>query len=304
MTQRTPKLAGAGEALACVRDGATLCIGGSLFHNKPMSLVREIARRGVRDLTVVTITQASIDVDLLIAAGCVAEVRVPYLGFEYLGLALNFRRHAAQGRIRVWDCDETQVIAGVEAAAKNLPSALTKTGVGTDLPRSNPDLREVADPVTGEPMIAVPAIRPDVTLIHAAQGDQWGNLAYDGYPFADVLVAEAARRSGGKVVASVDEVVPASHFAADPFRADIAHILVDAVVEAPWGAHPCSAHGRYQYDEAFLQGYQGAAREGEHAMQAWLAEHVLASGSHEQYLDRFLTPSRLAALRRGIYAGR
>ncbi len=303
MMGRRSKRASAQDALAGLRDGATLAIGGSLFHNKPMSLVREIARRKLRGLTVVVMTQASIDVDLLIAAGCVGEVRVPYLGFEYLGLALNFRREAAAGRIRVWDCDETQVIAGMEAAAKNLPSGITKTGVGTDLLRTNPDLKEVAEFITGEPMVAVPAIRPDYAIVHAARGDIYGNLAYAGYPFSDVLIAEATHRAGGKLVASVDEVVPNSHFGAEPFRTAIAHILVDFVVEAPWGAHPCSSHGSYQYDEAALKAYQQCARDGESAMAGWLREHVEAPASHEDYLDRALKPSALAALRREIYAG-
>jgi glutaconate CoA-transferase subunit A len=303
MTQRQSKRATAADALACLHDGATLAIGGSLFHNKPMSLVREIARRKVRGLVVVAMTQASVDVDLLIAAGCVAEVRVPYLGFEYLGLALNYRRHAAEGRLRVWDCDETQVIAGIEAAAKNLPSGLTKTGVGTDLLRTNPDLKAVADPITGEPMVAVPAIRPDAAILHAARGDAWGNLGYAGYPFSDVLIAEATQRCGGKVIASVDEIVPTSQFTADPFRVAIANFLVDAVVEAPWGAHPCSSHGSYQYDEAFLANYQQQARTGGQAMADWLQHHVHGCASQDEYLDRFLTPSRLARLRREIYAG-
>lgn len=302
MNDRTSKQANAQEALTCLRDGAMVAIGGSLFHNKPMSLVREIARRGVRDLTVVAVTQASIDVDLLVAAGCVAEVRVPYLGLEHHGLAINFRRHVADGRVRVWDCDETQVIAGMEAAAKDLPSGLTKTGVGTDLPQSNPDLKPIVDAFTGEPMIAVPAIRPDVALLHATQGDRWGNLAYAGYPFSDVLIAEATHRCGGKVIASVDEIVPASTFAGDPFHADIAHIFVDAVVEAPWGAHPCSSHGNYQYDDGFLARYQQSARGGDEAMAGWLAEHVAAPLSHDAYLDRFLAPTLIAALRREIYA--
>ncbi|MGD9942160.1 MAG: CoA transferase subunit A [Burkholderiaceae bacterium] len=304
MMQRRSKQAKAAEALAGLRDGAVLAIGGSLFHNKPMHLVREIARRRLRGLTVVAITQASIDVDLLVAAGCVEEVRVPYLGFEHMGLASNFRREAAAGRIRVWDCDETQLIAGIEAAAKNLPSGLTKTGVGTDLPRTNPDLKLVDDFISGEPMIAVPAIRPDYAIVHAARGDIYGNLGYAGYPFSDVLIAEATHRSGGTLVASVDEIVPTSHFGADPFRTAIAHILVDAVVEAPWGAHPCSSHGSYQYDEAALLAYQRCAREGEAAMDDWLRERVEAPANHEEYLDRELKPSVIASLRRAIYADR
>lgn len=300
MQARRAKLAAAGDALAGLRDGQTIIIGGSLFHNKPMHLVREVIRRKVRGLTVIAVPQASIDVDLLIAAGCVAEVRVPYLGFEYLGLASNFRRHASDGRVRVWSCDETQLLAGLEANAKNLPSGLVKTGVGTDLPRINPDLKEVADPITGEPMIAVAAIRPDFALLHATWGDAYGNLAYAGFAFGDLPIAEATKRSG-VVVAQVDEVVGNRRFDRDPFRTEVPHFLVDHVVEAPFGAYPCSSHGNYQYDAEHLADYVALSRESEEQVQAYLQAHVHDVATQSDYLDRHVKPSRLAALRKAIH---
>lgn len=298
---RSPKNVAAGEALAGLRDGHTLIIGGSLFHNKPMHLVREIVRRKVRGLTVIAVPQASIDVDLLIAAGCVAEVRVPYLGFEYLGLASNFRRHASEGRIRVWSCDETQLLAGLEASAKNLPSGLVKTGVGTDLPRINPDLKETSDPITGEPMIAVAAIRPDYAILHATWGDVYGNLAYAGFAFGDLPIAEAVNRSGGTVVAQVDEIVGNRRFGQDPFRTEVPHFLVDHVVEAPFGAYPCSSHGNYQYDEAHLADYVALSRESEERVAGYLDAHCHQVASQADYLDRHVKPSRLVALRQAIH---
>jgi len=297
---RRAKLAAAGDALAGLRDGQTIIIGGSLFHNKPMHLVREVIRRKVRGLTVIAVPQASIDVDLLIAAGCVAEVRVPYLGFEYLGLASNFRRHASDGRVRVWNGDETQLLTGLEANAKNLPSGLIKTGVGTDLPRINPDLKEVADPITGEPMIAVAAIRPDFALLHATWGDAYGNLAYAGFAFGDLPIAEATKRSG-VVVAQVDGVVGNRHFDRDPFRTEVPHFLVDHVVEAPFGAYPCSSHGHYQYDAEHLADYVALSRESEERVQAYLQDHVHGVATQADYLDRHVKPSRLVALRKAIH---
>lgn len=301
MQTRSSKLVPSEEALSGLRDGHTLIIGGSLFHNKPMRLVRDVIRRGVRDLSVIAVPQASIDVDLLIAAGCVAEIRVPYLGFEYLGLASNYRRHATEGRLRVWDCDETQLLTGLEAAAKNLPSGLTKTGVGTDLPRINSDLKEIADPITGEPMIAVGAIRPDFALIHATWGDVYGNLAYAGYAFGDLLIAEATNRSGGTVIASVDEVVSNRRFNQDPFRTEVPHMLVDAVVESPYGAYPCSSHGHYQYDEEHLADYVALSRAGDARVVEYLQAQVFDVVTQDDYLDRFVKPSRLVALRKAIH---
>lgn len=298
---RRAKNVEAGDVLAGLRDGHTLAIGGSLFHNKPMHLVREVIRRKVRGLTVIAVPQASIDVDLLIAAGCVAEVRVPYLGFEYLGLASNFRRHASEGRIRVWSCDETQLLAGLEATAKNLPSGLVKTGVGTDLPRINRDLKEIADPITGEPMIAVAAIRPDVALLHATWGDVYGNLAYAGFAFGDLPIAEATSRGGGTVVAQVDEIVGNRRFGHDPFRTEVPHFLVDHVVEAPFGAYPCSSHGHYQYDDAHLGDYVRLSRESEENVQRYLDDHCYGVATQADYLDRHVKPSRLVELRRAVH---
>ena len=300
MTQRRDKRVDSARALEGLHDGATVAIGGSMFHNKPMALIREIVRRRVKDLVVIAVPQASIDVDLLIGAGCVAEVRVPYLGFDHLGLAPSLRRRATENSLALWDCDETQLLAGLEAAAKDLPSGMVKAGVGTDLPRTNADLVETSDPITGEPVIAVAAIAPDITLLHASQADVNGNLRYTGYSFGDLLLAEATKRQGGLVVASVEEIIPELVVSSTPFATVIAQLLVDAVVEAPFGAHPCSSHGDYAQDEVALQKYITAARSGGAAFDAYVKHHVDDAAIHADYLDRSLTPSRMVELRRDV----
>lgn len=298
---RSSKVTSAADALARLAPGATLAIGGSMFHNKPMALVREIVRLGVTGLDVIGVPQASMDVDLLIAAGCARQIRVPYLGFDHLGLAPAFRQAARDATIAIWECDETQLLAGLEASAKDVPSALVKTGVGTDLPRLNPDLKLMEDPITGEPIVAVAAIRPDVAIIHAAAGDAYGNLAYAGYAFGDLLLAEATKRAGGVVIASVDELVSVAKADRDPFRTDIPHFLVDAVVEAPYGAHPCSSHGNYQQDEEGLKAYLAAVNGGAATFERYLAEFIHAPATQEDYLDAAVKPSRLVQMRRGIH---
>jgi len=300
MNERRNCIASAEEALAELKDGDTLLIGGSLFHNKPMRLIREIIRRGLRDLVVVSTPQASIDVDILIGAGCAAEVRVPYLGFEYLGLAPCFRAAAAKGAVRAWECDETLLITALEATAKSLPSGLARAGVGTDLPKLNSDLKVIADPFTGAPVMAVAALRPDLTILHAAQGDRYGNLRYAGYPFADPFLAEATVQGGGKVVASVDEIVSNQSFNADPFKTGVPGMLVHAVVHAPYGAHPCSSHGSYQYDEGAMLDYLAAAQD-EEGLRAYLSARVDGAPTQASYLDAFVAPSALCAARMAIH---
>lgn len=302
MVTRRSKLVRAEDALSALRPGHVLAIGGSLFHNKPMHLVREIVRRELKDLIVIGVPQASLDIDLLIAGGCVAEVRAPYLGFDHLGLAPSFRRAAASGSIRIWECDETQLLTGLEASAKDLPSGLVKAGVGTDAPFFNSDLKVIDDPISGEPVIAIGAIKPDFAILHAAVGDEYGNLAYAGYAFGDQLIAEATKRCGGTVVASVDQVVSVSRTSADPRRTEIAHMLVDAVVEAPFGAHPCSSHGAYQYDEFAIKSYLAAAQAGAEALDAYLHATVFEPRTQAEYLDAHVRPSVLVAMMRAVHA--
>ncbi|MDA0676112.1 MAG: CoA transferase subunit A, partial [Proteobacteria bacterium] len=268
--------------------------------NKPMALIREIIRKGVRDLIVIAVPQASIDVDMLIGAGCVAEVRVPYLGFEYLGLAPCFRAKAGAGELRVWECDETLLLAGLEAATKSMPTGFAKAGVGTDIPKLNPDLKVIEDPFTKEPIIAVAAMRPNLAILHAAQGDRYGNLRYTGYPFADAFLAEATVQGGGRVVASVDEIVSNASFVADPFRTGVSAMLVDCIVHAPYGAYPCSSHGSYQYDEAALMAYLSAAGT-EAGLRAYLDDHVATALTQTEYLDKHVKPSALCAARMAIH---
>lgn len=300
METRSVKLSSVDVALEGLEDGQTLIIGGSLFHNKPMHLVREIARRQVKDLTVVSVPQASLDVDLLISAGCVAEVRVPYMGFEYLGLAPGFRKAASESKIRVWECDETHLLAALEATSRKLPSGVAKAGVGTDLHKLNPDLKLVKDHITGEPIMAVGALKPDLAIIHAAAGDKYGNLRYAGYSFGDLIIAEATRQGGGKIIATVDEVLPNVSFTSDPFRTDISCILVDHVIEAPYGAYPCSSHGNYQFDEAAILEYVNAAKS-EQSMRDYIENHIMSVPDHEAYLEKHVKLMSVVAARAKIY---
>jgi len=162
-----------------LRDGMCIALGGLATACHAMIAVRHVVRRGLRDLTVVGSAVGGLDVDLLIGAGCVRKVISPYVGAEALASIGPFYRAAAErGEIDVWECDEGQYYAGLQAAGQMLPFMPTRGGVGTSYPEVNPDLRLFADPVNGETLVAVPAIEPDVALLHAAQADAYGNVQF------------------------------------------------------------------------------------------------------------------------------
>ena len=145
-----------------------------------MALLRQIIRRGVKNLTVV---DSGVTLDLLIAAGCVRKVVSYYAGGGFgVPVAPAFRRAVERGEIEVWECEEGILTTGLQAAAQALPFLPWRGGVGTSLPDVNKELKVIQDPIRGETLIAVPPIKPDVALLHAATADAYGNVQHCGGP--------------------------------------------------------------------------------------------------------------------------
>src|SRR6202158_6625574 len=164
------------EAAGWIQNGMTFAIG----QPTPMALVRQIIRRGFKDLTIV---DAGFSLDLLVAAGCVRKVVSYYAGGGFGNpVGPSFRRAAERGEIEVWECEEGILCAGLQAAAQMLPFMPWRAGVGTSLPQVNPDLKLFRDPLRGEELIAVPPINPDLALLHAAAADAYGNVRHLGGP--------------------------------------------------------------------------------------------------------------------------
>ena len=152
-------------ALGWLEDGMSIALG----EPAPLAMVRAIVRKGLRDLTVIG---GGLAIDLLIAAGCVRKTVCYYAGGGTgVPVAPSFRHAAEQGAIEVWECEEGILTSGLDAAARGLPFLPWRGGVGTSLPALNPDLKVITDPVAGETLLAVPAITPDVALVHAAVSD-------------------------------------------------------------------------------------------------------------------------------------
>jgi glutaconate CoA-transferase subunit A len=267
------------EALDGIADGATVGVGGAVTAGHPMALVRGLAHRGVRELRLVAPT-GGIDVDILIAAGCVREVVGCYVGVEGLAaVGPVFRRAVQRGEITVVDLDEAHCVMGLRAAGHKLPFLPWRGGVGTSFSQLNPTLVEFTDPIDGDPLLAIPAIKLDVALIYAEHSDAYGNVQVIGTPHMDQLLACAAE----KVVVQVERIVSTETIRAQPERT--MYWRDTTVVRAPYGTHPYS-NGWMTADETHLKEFLAAARDGEETLDGYLERYVRGpSSDHEAYLE-------------------
>jgi glutaconate CoA-transferase subunit A len=252
------------EVVAELSSGMTIGIGGWGSRRKPMSLVRAILRSDLTDLTVVS--YGGPDVGLLLAAGKVKHLIYGFVSLDSIPLEPHFRAARQAGTVRVTEYDEGMLQWGLYAAACRLPFLPTRTGLGSDLMKVNPELRTVADPYGGAELVAVPALKLDAALVHVNRADEAGNAQYLGPdPYFDELYCAAADRA----YVSCERIVPTEDLTATaPVQTlVIKRYMVRGVVEAPGGAHFTSCDPDYGRDEAFQREYVKAAGDPE----AWAA---------------------------------
>jgi glutaconate CoA-transferase, subunit A len=275
------------DATSLVSDGAIVALGGGLCARLPMAMIRELVRQGRRGLHLIG-SAHSIDVDLLVATGAVRRCEESYVGFEQdLGLAPGYRRAAEAGTIEVAESCCATILAQLRAAEMGLPFLPVRGVRGSDIVRLHPEYAEITCPFTGETLVAVPALRPDVALLHAPAGDRYGNLHLEQPYVLDERFASASRL----VVATVDELVSTEEVAQSGVTIP-AH-LVAAVAEVPYGAHPSSCYPRYAYDRDHLREYVSAAQAGPGDLEKYLATYV--QGDEESYREA-VGSDRLGAL--------
>lgn len=276
------------EAANLVPDGATLGLGGWIFNSQPMALVRALARRGAKNLHLVP-SPGSIAPDLLIGARCAASTVCVFISFEQFGLAPHFRRAAEAGHLEVREMDGPGYAGGLRAGICDLPWQPIPD-LATDLPKVNPGHYRPLENKGGRPLLAVSAIKPDVTFLHAQQADEQGNVQFLGAPFFDVMLGQAAK----KLIVSVDRIVSTETVRRSNHLTKLPAPMVDAVVEVPYGAHPTSSASIYRADQEHLGQYVKAAAN-EKSWQKYLSDYVREPRDHTAYLDR-IGGAQLAAL--------
>lgn len=280
--QRTQVIQSLTEAATSIGPGTVIGIGGTVTAAHPMALVRAIANARIQDLTVVSPT-AGLDVDLLIAAGCVRKLITSYVGAEGAApVGPNFRAAAEAGTIEVADVDEAHCILGLRAAAQGLPFLPWLGGVGTSLPTLNPSLVEFSDPIAGQRLLAVPAMRLDVAIIFAEIADAYGNVQFAGTGYADPVIASAADR----VIVQVERVVDNAVIRRAPERTWFWRDT--RVVQAAWGTHPYSSSviaADWEHLSDYAEASALAARGERVELDAYMERFVYEPSDHAGYLE-------------------
>lgn len=274
------------DAVNMIKDGDSLIICESSLDRSPTAIVREIIRRKMGNLTLVSIW-GGYSSDLLIGAGLVRRVEVAYMGFESLGPAPCFRRAVENEEIEVEDYSNLMMFARLRAGATGVPFYPLKSALGSDIMRNlvrKGKAREIECPFTGEKVCVVPALKPDVAVIHAHAADSHGNTLIDG---VDRLAYDMATASN-KVIVSVERKVDHELMRCSPRAtiqgAVIPGMLVDAVVYAPYGAHPTACLGFYNLDSGHLERYIKVANDAE-KIRGYLQKYVYGTKSHMNYLN-------------------
>jgi glutaconate CoA-transferase subunit A len=280
-----------------IKDGSQMALGGFTVSRNPMALVYEIVRQRVRDIHLVCHSNGQA-LDVLIGAGCVKRLEIAYGGNgRYAPTCIRFKKAIERNEIEFEDYSNYQMSLRFLAGALSMPFMPTKSGLGSDMlseegfsqkVRNEPKVANkkyalIQNPFHGEKddVILLPALTPDVTILHAQYVGEDGTVRIKGLTFADVEQAKAA----DVVIVTCEEIVPRSFIRLDPDQNTLPPFFVDAIVKVPYGAHPTGCYGFYDYDPKHLNLYKKAA-EDDKLFQEYLDEWVYSIKSHEEYLEK------------------
>jgi len=261
-----------------VHDGDTVALEG-FTHLIPFAAGHEIIRQRRRRLHLVRMTP-DILYDQMVGAGCADRLTFSWGGNPGVGSAHRLRDAIEQGwpnALQIHEHSHAGMAAAYVAGASNLPFGVLRGYLGTDLPTVNPQVRSIECPYTGERLATVPAIRPDVTVLHAQRADRRGNVLIQGIVGANKEAALAARR----LIVTVEEVV--DELDAPMNAVVIPEWVVTAVACVPGGAWPSYASGCYARDNAFYQAWDAISRD-RTTFCEWLDRHVHGSKDHARLL--------------------
>jgi glutaconate CoA-transferase, subunit A len=280
-----------------IKDGCQIAIGGFAVSRNPMALSYEIIRQRIKDIHLVCHSNGQA-LDMLIGAGCVKRVEIAYGGNgRYAPTCIRFRNAVEKGEIEIEDYSNYQMSLRFFAGALGIPYMPTKSGLGTDIVNiegfSNETRKEkkVASKklvVAQNPfkedddkLVLLPALNPDVALIHAQYVGEDGTVRIKGLTFADIEQAKSA----DVVIVTCEEIVPTTFIRMDPDQNSLPPFFVDAIVKIPYGAYPTSCYAFYDYDPKHLNMYKKIAKDDD-LFRQYLDKWVYSVSSHEEYLDK------------------
>jgi glutaconate CoA-transferase subunit A len=267
------------EAIAeLVPDGASVALEG-FTHLIPFAAGHELIRQRRRDLHLIRMTPDLV-YDQLIGMGCARRLTFSWGGNPGVGSLHRLRDAVENGWPAPLELDEHShagLAAAYCAGAARLPFGMLRGYIGTDLTAHNAAIRSVRCPYTGEQLATVPAVNPDVTILHAQRADRRGNVAIDGIVGAQREAALAAARVLVTVEEVVNELPPALNGVVLP------HFVVSAVSHCPGGAYPSYAHGLYERDNVFYRDWDDISRDRERFLE-WMQRHVSGTRDHREFM--------------------
>jgi glutaconate CoA-transferase subunit A len=283
------------DAIALVSEGDHIAVGGCLYSRTPMALIFELLRHGRQGLTL-SRSLTCYEGELLMATGMADRLVTSWMGIGAPWGTSRILRHVVEQDLVEYE-EWSHLALGLryKAGAMGVPFLPTLSMLGSDLMRFTGAM-EITCPFTGKKLCAVPALFPDVALLHVHRADPFGNLQIEGYGHMDADIARAAR----KVVVTAEEIVHPEEIVETSDRTVIPHFVVDALVEVPLGAYPHECYGRYDAEFRHFDEYVARAREGGiDAVRNYVDEYVHRVADFDAFLDTFDVSSIVSRQRLG-----
>ncbi|MFQ5897269.1 MAG: CoA transferase subunit A [Candidatus Methylomirabilia bacterium] len=271
------------EAVRRVKAGDHIAIGGCLFSRTPLALLMELLRQGRRGLTL-SRNLMCYEGEWFLAAGAAEAVVTSWFGIGLpWGLSRVMREQAESGRVRFEEWSHLGLGLRYRAGAMGVPFLPTLTMLGSDLMGVG-EAGTMTCPFTGETLCLIPALFPDVALLHVHRADRFGNCQIDGYPHMDPDIARAATT----VLVTAEEIISEEEIRRHPDRTVIPGFVVDALVEVPYGAFPHECYGLYEADVSHFDAYVAEiTAKGTRAIGEYLDRYIHRPRSHREYLALF-----------------
>jgi glutaconate CoA-transferase, subunit A len=285
------------EAASLVNDGDHVALGGCTMSRTPIAAVWALVRAGRRNLKV-SRSIVSTEGDLLFASGAANHIMTSWFSQGIVWGVSKVMRHYTEKKLaRFEEWSHMSMGLRYRAGAMGIPFMATRSMLGSDVGREVADqVKPMTCPYTGEPLLLLPALNPDVALIHVQRADRYGNAQLDGLQFMDIDIAMAANR----VILTTERLISNDQIRRTPDQTKIPFFTVDAVVEAPYGSAPHECYGLYEPFFGHLDYYAGLiAKEPAAAAVRYLDEYYRAPASWSDYLVKIGMEAVLDASRRG-----